>query len=126
MPLPSTLAGVSVTVNGLKAPLVYVSPVQINAQLPYEIEPGTAIVAVTVNGAAGAPAPASPLARPRAAVTAMVGGHNADVLFAGLTPGFVGLLQVNLRVPSVGNGSQPLVISIGGARSNGARLWVAP
>ncbi|NUM99936.1 MAG: hypothetical protein HUU41_02380 [Bryobacteraceae bacterium] len=126
VPLPSTLAGVSVTVNGLKAPLVYVSPVQINAQLPYEIEPGTAIVAVTVNGAAGAPAPASPLARPRAAVTAMVGGHNADVLFAGLTPGFVGLLQVNLRVPSVGNGSQPLVISIGGARSNGARLWVAP
>jgi len=33
--LPSTLAGTSATINGVAAPLLYVSPNQINAQLPW-------------------------------------------------------------------------------------------
>ena len=44
---PSLVAGVSVNVNGVKAPLVYVSPTQINFQIPWETVPGPAI-AVTV------------------------------------------------------------------------------
>jgi len=36
LPLPSLHAGVSATVNGVAAPLYYVSPGQINLQVPYE------------------------------------------------------------------------------------------
>ena len=35
-PLPLDIAGVSATVNGVSAPLYYVSPGQINVQVPYE------------------------------------------------------------------------------------------
>jgi uncharacterized protein (TIGR03437 family) len=46
----NSLAGVSVTFNGIPAPLLYVSARQINAQVPWEVS-GVAEVAVTVNGA---------------------------------------------------------------------------
>jgi uncharacterized protein (TIGR03437 family) len=36
-PLPRTLQGVSVLINGAPAPLLYVSPGQINVQVPYEV-----------------------------------------------------------------------------------------
>ncbi len=36
VPLPAQLAGVSATINGVTAPLYYVSPSQINLQIPYE------------------------------------------------------------------------------------------
>jgi uncharacterized protein (TIGR03437 family) len=50
-PLPTQLAGTTITLNGIPAPLYYVSPSQINLQIPYEI-PGnsTAIVKVSSNG----------------------------------------------------------------------------
>ena len=45
-----TLAGVTVTVDGVAAPLVYLSPTQINFQIPWETVPGTAVsVQVTRN-----------------------------------------------------------------------------
>ena len=43
--------GVTVTVNGATVPLIYVSPGQINFQLPYETAPGTATA--TVNSGCG-------------------------------------------------------------------------
>lgn len=46
-PLPAQLAGTSVTINGAPAPLFFVSPGQINAQLPFETAPGTATAVVT-------------------------------------------------------------------------------
>lgn len=53
--LPRELAGVTVTVNGIPAPLLYVQSTQINAQMPYEAAgQAEARVRVTVNGAAGA------------------------------------------------------------------------
>jgi uncharacterized protein (TIGR03437 family) len=50
LPLPLTMQGVSATVNGVAAPLYYVSPGQINLQIPYEIGAGTAVVGVDNNG----------------------------------------------------------------------------
>ncbi|HUE00580.1 MAG TPA: family 16 glycosylhydrolase [Bryobacteraceae bacterium] len=45
-----TLAGVTVTIDGVAAPLVYLSPTQINFQIPWETVPGTAVsVQVTRN-----------------------------------------------------------------------------
>lgn len=56
-PLPVQLAGTSVTVNGAAIPLLFVSPSQINAQLPFEVTPGTA--AAVVSTASGASSPAA-------------------------------------------------------------------
>ena len=50
LPLPLMLAGVSATVNGVPAPLYFVSPLQLNIQIPYETATGTALLAVSNNG----------------------------------------------------------------------------
>src|SRR5262249_38331205 len=49
-PLPTSMDGVSATVNGVAAPLWFVSPGQINLQIPYETPAGTAFLAVNNNG----------------------------------------------------------------------------
>ena len=51
-PLPTTLGGLILRVNGVAAPLLYVSPTQINFQIPYETAPGPAtfIVATQTEG----------------------------------------------------------------------------
>jgi uncharacterized protein (TIGR03118 family) len=48
--LPTTVAGVSVTVNGEAAPVNFVSNTQINFLVPADIQPGTAQIVVTNNG----------------------------------------------------------------------------
>ena len=53
VPFPTALGSVSVTVNGRAAPITYVSPQQVNFQVPWETSTGTATVAVSVNGGAG-------------------------------------------------------------------------
>jgi uncharacterized protein (TIGR03437 family) len=181
-------AGTSVTVNGQAAPLLYVSPTQINVQLPPDIPTGTARAVVSVSGVAGpetylwvteaAPAiftygsgravaqnhddgklnaPDAP-ARPGSALvvyltgagavsgafpeagqatgsdrlyavrlpwSATVGGKAAGLLFLGLTPGFVGLYQANLVVPSgLSPGDHQVVISVSGAVSPPATITV--
>jgi uncharacterized protein (TIGR03437 family) len=70
IPLSDTLANVSVTFNGVQAPMVGVVNTQINAQVPWEVlsngaTSGTAQVVVTSNNVKSAPAtvnivPASP------------------------------------------------------------------
>jgi hypothetical protein len=50
LPWPQVLEDTSVFVNGVAAPLAYVSPTQINAQVPYDTEPGQAIVTVVAGG----------------------------------------------------------------------------
>ncbi len=49
--LTTDLLGTTLTIGGIPAPLLYVSPTQINAQVPFEVNAGPA--AVTVNGVAG-------------------------------------------------------------------------
>jgi uncharacterized protein (TIGR03437 family) len=53
LPLPTSFSGTSVTINGISCPLLYVSPSQINAQVPYGVTIGTATVVVTANGSSG-------------------------------------------------------------------------
>jgi uncharacterized protein (TIGR03437 family) len=50
LPLPLSLAGVSATVNGVSAPFYFVSPGQLNVQVPYETTLGPAVLAVNNNG----------------------------------------------------------------------------
>jgi len=50
LPVPSSLGGVSVQVNGVSAPVLYASSGQINFQVPWETKAGSVAVAVSVNG----------------------------------------------------------------------------
>ena len=53
VPLPVSMAGVDATVNGVAAPLFYVSPKQLNLQIPYETAVnGTATLQINNNGQA--------------------------------------------------------------------------
>jgi len=54
--LPTTVAGVGVTVNGEPAVIDYVSNTQINFLVPADIQPGTAQIVVTNNGLTSATA----------------------------------------------------------------------
>lgn len=47
---PRSINDVSVTINGIAAPLYFVSPAQINGQIPFETAPGPATAIIAVNG----------------------------------------------------------------------------
>jgi uncharacterized protein (TIGR03437 family) len=193
LPLPTIAAGVTVSVNGKAAPILYLTPgqnlipAQINFQVPWST-PTTGSVNVVVSvgginsntvavpvgtaapgvftqptGAAivqnypdyslndpsnpakvgstiiayltgsgpvspaasdGVPAPTSPVATATAVVTAKIGSADAAVSFTGLTPGFVGLVQTNIVVPTLAPGVYPLVITIDGQTANSATIAV--
>jgi uncharacterized protein (TIGR03437 family) len=70
--------------------------------------------------ASGSPASSDPnnLAQTTTTPVVMIGGKQAQVQFAGLAPGFVGLYQVNAYIPSgLASGNQPITIAIGGVTS---------
>jgi len=46
----SPIAGVTATINGSAAPLLYISPAQINLQIPYAVGAGPAVVGINNNG----------------------------------------------------------------------------
>jgi len=178
LPLSNSLGGVSVTVNGWPAPLLYVSPTQINIQVPYEAGAGPAVLGVNNNGQiagylftlnpsapgilsvngsispsstakqgayatmyvtgmgdvnpsilTGFPVqqgtPLNSLPLPLLPVSVTVGGTPALLQFAGLTPGVVGLAQVNFIVPpTVATGTQPVVVTVNGVASAPANITV--
>jgi uncharacterized protein (TIGR03437 family) len=181
MPLPTALADSCLTVNGLPMPILFVSPTQVNAQIPFQtvgnvtmilrtpggtsdnynlqILPGAPSVfqvdvpgqqnvtvpaiirnddgglvtdshpihrksntALVIYGTglgqtapavqSGMPSPASPLAVALNQPTVTLGGVQLPLLYFGLTPGEVGVNQINVSVPSsVPVGFEPLVIS---------------
>lgn len=185
LPLAGSLAGARVFVNGMEAPLLFVSPTQVNFQMP-SVSTGPATVQFLVNGdttmnrgveiaeaapgifyrtdtnraiaqnqdftlnepsspappgsvvivyltgqgpvdnpvPVGVPAPAAPLARAILPASATIGGVPAELQFLGLTPGFVGLAQANLRVPNLPPGDYAVTIEIGGAVSNSPLISV--
>ncbi len=51
VPLATTMAGTTATVSGAAAPLYFVSPNQVNLQIPYEVKSGNATL--TINSPAG-------------------------------------------------------------------------
>ena len=73
----------------------------------------------------GTATPNSPLATAKATPSATIGGVNAPVQFLGLTPGFVGLAQANIQVPSMPSGDYPLVINTGNFVSASAVISVS-
>jgi uncharacterized protein (TIGR03437 family) len=56
-----------------------------------------------------------PLAKPLLPVSLTIAGISAEILYAGSAPGFVGLMQINARVPSgfVPSGDLPVVLTVG-------------
>jgi uncharacterized protein (TIGR03437 family) len=77
--------------------------------------------------ATGAASPSSPLATPKIQPTVSVGGAPAEVLFAGLTPGYVGLTQFNIRLPATlpAGVRLPLVIRFGADESSSPPAYLA-
>jgi uncharacterized protein (TIGR03437 family) len=152
VPLPLSLGGTSVSINDAAAPLIFVSPGQINAQVPVEILPGPATLVIRAGGVESAPVAFSLMAvapglwnlgtgsvrvgdyvsvfgtgsgvLDSIPVTASVGGQAALVSFAGMAPGLVGVFQVNLVVPPVGMGTWDLAVAVGGTVSNPVRITV--
>jgi uncharacterized protein (TIGR03437 family) len=49
-PLPVSLGNTSINWNGVLVPLLYVSPTQINAQVPFEVPAGALNISAVVNG----------------------------------------------------------------------------
>jgi xylan 1,4-beta-xylosidase len=183
-PLPTTFGGVTVIANDIAMPLLYVSPNQINAQLPYSMAMGNATLVVrsgpnvsapmpftvtaaspgifvTPTGSAiavnqdgslnimrGAPvgsvisvymtgqgavdnpvpdgtaAPLTPLSRATLPASVTVGGLPATFQFLGLAPGYAGILQANVVIPSGAPGVSQIVITIAGVPSNVANIQV--
>ena len=186
-PLPTSIGGTSVVIGGLQAPLFFVSPGQINAQIPNELVQGNSYDVVVIANSAvttpqpvqlnlrapgvarfadghviaqhsdfslvtaqspakpgeyliiylgglgpgdqtvtsGTTSPSSPLdAVPDVTIT--VDGQSAPVFFSGLTPGLVGLYQVNFQVPqNVSSGDVMLQVTEDGYAANSGLLTVA-
>ncbi len=168
IPLPTALANSCITVNGQPVPILFVSPNQINAQMPYEAVGDVTMILRTPGGVSnnlnlqvlptapgvfmsaaagpetnlaaivrsddgllvtdshpihkngneyvviyltglgqtnpavgdGLPAPSSPLAIALNVPTVSLGGVQIPVAYYGLTPGEVGVYQINAKVPS--------------------------
>ncbi|MGH9723300.1 MAG: putative Ig domain-containing protein, partial [Bryobacteraceae bacterium] len=187
VPLPTTFNGTRIIVGGAEAPLFYLSPGQLNAQLPNELEagkeysilvaagngfsqPDTIVTAAAQPGvaafsngvliaqhsadftlitddsparagevitiylvgmgatnppvASAQPAP-SPPATARTQPVVTIGDRTAELFFAGLNPGGVGLYQINLRIPAgLAAGDYDVVVKQGDAQSNTTTLTV--
>jgi uncharacterized protein (TIGR03437 family) len=85
----------------------------------------TGLGAVSADQQAGAAAPSDPLVTTTPTPQISVNNVAIDSLFSGLTPGLIGVDQVNVTLPSPlpGTGSVTLNISAGGAPAS-AQIWL--
>jgi minor extracellular serine protease Vpr len=80
---------------------------------------------VTNTPPSGEPSAALPLSTTLVPPSVTIGGKAATVIFSGLTPGVVGLYQINAIVAAdTPAGDQPIVVSIGGVDSKASVLPV--
>ena len=86
----------------------------------------TGVGSVTNAPASGAGSPGSPIANSVVTPSATIGSSPAAMLFAGLTPGFVGLIQFNIRLASTLDPGPrlPLIVNYNGAQSAPVQLAV--
>jgi len=128
--LPDSLAGVSVTFNGIPAPLLYVSARQINAQVPWEVS-GEAKLVVTVNDL-----PSATFTVATAAITPSVFnsvGHafafNSDGTLAAPSGSILGIAShpavASDTVTVLANGLGPVMPSIADGAAPGIALRMA-
>ena len=75
--------------------------------------------------ATGSPAPASMLVHTLATPAVMIGAQQGSVLFAGLTPGAVGLYQINVLMPGNVSPADPVILSVSvGEKSTATNIAV--
>ncbi len=86
----------------------------------------TGLGAVNNQPATGAAAKSSPLSHTLTTATVTIGGAAATVTYSGLAPGFAGLYQVDVQVPSgaPSGGTVAVVMKIGGSTSNTVTIAV--
>jgi uncharacterized protein (TIGR03437 family) len=86
----------------------------------------TGLGAVSPVPGTGQPAPSvEPLSRTTATPIVTIGGIGAQVSFSGLAPGFVGLYQVNVRIPpNAPVGNAQVTIQAGGIISKAATIAI--
>jgi uncharacterized protein (TIGR03437 family) len=123
-PLPYSLGGVSAAVNGIAAPLAYVSPTQVDIQIPYEVGAGPAVLGIDNNGeiagfqfqiSASAPGIFADAAGYLVSTPAVPAGGTATLLLAGA--GEVSNLMRTAYSPSSATSNSPLLplsVTVGG------------
>ena len=73
----------------------------------------------------GAAPPAGKTDSATSALSATIGGAQAQIQFAGLAPLYPGVAQMNLKVPALASGVYPLILTIGGKAGNTAQLVIS-
>ncbi len=140
VPLPISMSGTEVLINGIAAPLYYVSPGLVNAQIPYDVPAGSATVNVNNNGqvstrtvniasagpgifmdGAGAVVPTSSAARGQEIAIYVTGvGAVSPAVATGSAPDSSTALA-NLPRPS-----QAATVTVGGAAANIDFIGIPP
>jgi uncharacterized protein (TIGR03437 family) len=106
VPLPSGMAGVSVTIDGLPAPFYYASSGQLNLQIPYEAGVGPATLIVNNNGQTAS----QPFTIASLAPGIFTDENGVVVPFGSAAPGDIITLYITgagLVTPSVATGAGP-------------------
>jgi uncharacterized protein (TIGR03437 family) len=85
----------------------------------------TGLGTVTNQPGEGEPAPgAEPLARTRVLPVVTMGGIRAELIYSGLAPAYVGLYQLNVKVPQGVHGAVSIDVTAAGVISRAAVMWV--